>query len=67
VLRILSRFILQLDFAHSSRRLKPHADRRRSSSHRPLSIFDAVFPPLVQRMIEKSAKRSGDFTSPVLD
>jgi hypothetical protein len=67
VLRILSRFILRLDFAHSPRGLKPRAGRRRSASHRALSIFDAVFPPLVQRMIEKSAQRSGDFTSPVSD
>jgi hypothetical protein len=67
VLRILSRFILRFGFASSSRGLKPRAGRRSSSSHRPLSIFDAVFPPLVQRMIEKSAPRSGDFTSPVSD
>jgi len=67
VLRILSRFILRLDFAHRSRGLKPRAGRRRSSTHGALSIFDAVFPPLVQRMIEKSAQHSGDFTSPVSD
>jgi hypothetical protein len=56
-----------LDFANSPRGLKPRAGRRRSASHCALSIFDAVFPPLVQRMIEKSAQHSGDFTSPVSD